>query len=143
MQKSKTGEIEMSMFGNHIWATGEMNPSNFALNTEIAKARQASRASGTTTSDTMIGSPLANNSPEYPVIALGGAYMEAPHSTKVVGLGLGVLAATVLNFGIQNLGIGNLLGLSSSIGTPLLIVTEATLLSIPITKSLNKGRKQA
>jgi len=142
MQKSKTGEINMSMFGNHIWATGEMNPSNFALNTEIAKARQASRASGNTTSDTMIGSPLANNSPAYPLIALGGTYMETPHSTKVVGLGLGVLAATLLNFGVQNLGIANLIGLSSSIGTPLFILTEAALLSIPITKSLNEGRNK-
>ena len=121
----------MSMFGNNIWATGEMNASNFALNKGMDEAKKASRSSAKTTTDTMIGAPLANFSPTYPTVNLGVSYMDTSNTHNALGalipIGIGSMIYTAT--GVKN----------SPLAT--FALASASLLSIiPTTKAIAKNR---
>ena len=121
----------MSMFGNNIWATGVMNASNFALNKGMDEAKKASRSSAKTTTDTMIGAPLANFSPTYPTVNLGVSYMDTSNTHNALGalipIGIGSMIYTAT--GVKN----------SPLAT--FALASASLLSIiPTTKAIAKNR---
>ena len=121
----------MSMFGNNIWATGEMNASNFAVNKGMDEAKKAIRSTGKTTTDTMIGAPLANFSPSYPSVNLGVSYMDTSTTHKALGalIPIGVGSVIYTATGVKN----------SPLAT--FALASASLLSIiPTTKAIAKNR---
>lgn len=121
----------MSMFGNNIWATGEMNASNFALNGEVNEARKANRATANTTTDTMIGAPLANFSPSYPSTVLTGSYMDTSNTHKALG--------AMLSLGVGTI-IYNITGINQSPLATFALATASVMGSIPAAKALAKNR---
>lgn len=121
----------MSMFGNNIWATGEMNASNFALNGEVNEARKANRSTGKTTTDAMIGAPLANFSPSYPSVNLGVSYMDTSHTHKALGalIPIGIGSIIYTSTGVKNSPLATFALMSASV-----------LSIIPTTKAIAKNR---
>ena len=88
----------MNVFGTEMWANGDLNPANFALNTNLKQANQTNNSpANQTVTDTLLGAPLATGSPSYPLVNLGKTYKEVPHTTKGIALASTLLAA----FGIQ------------------------------------------
>ena len=115
----------MSMFGNNIWATGEMNPSNFAVNANLQKARKASMSSAPTVSDSMVGAPLANNSPSYPTQNLGLSYMETSTNAKLISAAVGIVGGYAL---------------TNIIGMPIVSYPLSLAASTQLAKYMSKGR---
>lgn len=125
----------MSMFGNNIWTTGEINPANFAANTNVSKASRAEQnKSNDTVTDSFVGSPLATNSPSYPVLKLGMTYNEVPNQIKLISA-LGSITATTLLLEAFVFGTGKDIG-----GRKLISLVTGGLASIPLSKQLAEGR---
>lgn len=118
-------EVNMSMFGNNIWATGEMNPSNFAMNANLQKARKASMSSAPTVSDSMVGAPLANNSPSYPTQNLGLSYMDTSTNAKLISAAVGLVGGYAL---------------TNIIGYPIVSYPLTLAASTQLAKYMSKGR---
>ena len=125
----------MSMFGNNIWATGEINPANFAANTNVNQASRAEQNnSNNTVTDSFVGSPLATNSPSYPVLNLGMTYNEVPNQIKIISA-IGSIVTTGLLMEAFVWGSGKEIG-----GKKLISLVTGGLASIPISKQLAEGR---
>ena len=113
----------MNLFGRDMWASGKLNPSNFALNTPLENAKNADKAKpNPTTTDTFVGAPLATGSPSYPTMKLSGTYGDVSNTAKGIALGVGTATAyTATQLGLPwwiayPLGLGLHIPLAVSIG---------------------------
>tara|TARA_Y100001963_G_scaffold157997_2_gene256094 strand:- start:226 stop:603 length:378 start_codon:yes stop_codon:yes gene_type:complete len=109
----------MAKFGNNMWGTGELNPTNFAQNGTYRNAVQAvNTPSGQTISDSFIGSPLAvsaNSPPAGPIEnslrGMPAGYDALPVIGKITHVG----ASLAVGMAMSNLFGSNLfVGLVSS-----------------------------